>query len=374
VSDYRYDTDVAGQNAAVGEIGGEFRLRSGSAFSGYAEITTKQRGNYQAGCTGQVGIGARVPTLPVGTQILEWGYTDRTNGFFFGVDASGLFISKLAAGVETKVYQSSWNADKLDGTGDSGITIDLTDGHIFQIDFTWYGYGMVEYSIIIHNTLDNVMEKHIVHSTHIDEGVSVQDPNLPLYFRSANRAGTAANIDLYIGGHQFSTYTGQQWTQQRLGSELLTNFTTATNTNWQPLIAIRKKTALNGRKNSVNVKIEDFFVAADNEMEVRLTVLGTTSNLTWGTPTDRTASETAIETKVTGGTALTLSTDGEPYEYSYINSSGGGQSGSRSDNTNQTISEFLLGENTEVILWIRRLTASGAMIVKHAHITWVEDF
>lgn len=45
--------------------------------------------------------------------------------------------------VDNKVNQADWNVDKLDGTGPSGITLDLTKTQILVISAQWLGVGRV---------------------------------------------------------------------------------------------------------------------------------------------------------------------------------------------------------------------------------------
>ena len=137
ITTLRYATVTTGAGAAVGETAGEFRLQSGTANSSIASIQTNQRGQYQAGAMGQAGIGVRIPTLPLTTAFCEWGYTDFTNGFFFGVDGTGKYVAYVTGGSATKVYQDDWNVDTLDGTGASGYTLTLSYGNVSQFDFTW---------------------------------------------------------------------------------------------------------------------------------------------------------------------------------------------------------------------------------------------
>lgn len=372
VTTLRYLSTNSGTGATSGETGGEFRLQSGTANNGLATIQTNQRGQYKAGAMGQAGVGVRIPVLPTSTAFCEWGYTDFTNGFYFGVDGTGKYVAHVTGGVATKTYQSDWNVDKLDGTGDSGYTLDLADGNVTHIDFTWYGYGDIEYSYFIGNPTTNKIEKVVCHRTRIDDSASVIDPNQPLTFRSGNGASTTTNVSLYIGGQQFSTVGGNLDPQKRQAGEILSSYTTATNTDWQPIIAVRKKAQLNGRTNSVLAYLNSFAVSADSDMEIRVTIGGTTSNGTWGTPTAWTATETAIETKVTSsGTPLATSADGNPVDYSFVLASGTGQSrGGQSSSFNR----IPLGATQEVILWVRRLSDTGAMIIKNANVTWEEEW
>jgi hypothetical protein len=372
ISALRYTTTQTGAGATVGELNGEFQIQSGTANNNIAQIITNQRGLYHAGAMAQVGIGVRIPTLPLSTAFCEWGYTDFVNGFYFGVDGTGKYVARITGGVTTKTYQTNWNVDKLDGTGASGKTISLADGAVSHIDFTWYGYGDIEFSYFIKNATTLEIEREVCHRIKVDGAASIIDPNQPLVFRSGNGASTTTNVALYIGGHQFSVVDGDSSSQLRLASELLTSYTTALNTLWQPIIAIRKTPNFNGRINSINIQLNNFQVAASGDVQTRITVGGTTSNLAWATPTGRTLAETAVESKLTtSGTALTASVAGEPTQYSYVIANG---TGTNLRGTAFSTAEFVLGQSTEVILWVRRTSATGAIIINHAHLTWSGDW
>jgi hypothetical protein len=371
ISALRYTTAFTGTGATAGETTGEFRLQSGTANNGVATVKTNQRGQYQAGAMGQAGIGVRIPTAPTSTAFCEWGYTDFTNGFYFGVDGTGKYIAYATGGSVTKTYQANWNVDKLDGTGASGKTLDLSVGTVTQIDFTWYGYGDIEFSYYLKNATTLKIERHTCHRLKIESSASIIDPNQPLAFRSGNGASTTTDLSLYVGGHQFSVVGGDLFPQKRTASELLTLYTTATNTDWQPIIAIRKTANFNGRANSVNIRFNGFQVVATGDLQIRVTVGGTTSNLSFATPTGRTAAETAVESKLTTtATALTTSSDGEPIGYGYVLASGVGLSRGAEEGE----SPFVLGQATEVILWVRRISASGAIVINHAQLTWTDDW
>lgn len=73
------------------------------------------------------------------------GLSDRNNGFEFqvsGATARFVIYSDSTNGDQT-VNQSSWNLDKLDGTGKSGKSIDLTKVQILVIDFQALYVGRV---------------------------------------------------------------------------------------------------------------------------------------------------------------------------------------------------------------------------------------
>jgi hypothetical protein len=85
------------------------------------------------------------------------GYYNDDNGVFFQrVDGVYSFVLRsnstptpgTPSDVRT-VNQSSWNGDKLDGTGESGLTLDPSKAQILWMDFEWLGVGSVRCGFII---------------------------------------------------------------------------------------------------------------------------------------------------------------------------------------------------------------------------------
>jgi len=65
-------------------------------------------------------------------------------------DYRGTSISSPSQVVIAKVQdtimpQSTWNIDKMDGTGVSGNTIDITKMQMFYMDYSWYGAGAIRW-------------------------------------------------------------------------------------------------------------------------------------------------------------------------------------------------------------------------------------
>jgi len=69
--------------------------------------------------------------------------TPEYRGSSINAAGSGVVISKT---VDTRVPQSQW-LDKLDGTGPSGYTLDLTRMQMFYIDYSWYGAGFIRWGL-----------------------------------------------------------------------------------------------------------------------------------------------------------------------------------------------------------------------------------
>jgi len=79
----------------------------------------------------------------------ELGYFDDEDGLFLRRQGTSVSVVQRSyvsgAPVDTAVAQASWNLDPLDGTGPSGILLDLTKIQIFGIDFQGLGAGRVRY-------------------------------------------------------------------------------------------------------------------------------------------------------------------------------------------------------------------------------------
>ena len=77
----------------------------------------------------------------------QMGYYDYYNGVFLMQTNTAVSIVLRSyitgAVVDTAVAQSSWNIDAMDGSGPSGITLDLQYGVILMIDMQFLGVGRV---------------------------------------------------------------------------------------------------------------------------------------------------------------------------------------------------------------------------------------
>jgi hypothetical protein len=80
--------------------------------------------------------------------------------------------------IDTRYVQSSWNIDKMDGTGASLMNIDLTKMQMFYIDFTWYGAGAIRFGF--KNNRGEVVYCHRIPNNNL---------NTEAYMRSGNLVG-----------------------------------------------------------------------------------------------------------------------------------------------------------------------------------------
>jgi len=62
-----------------------------------------------------------------------------------GTTLSGRSVAVISELIETRTAQSSWNLDRMDGTGPSGYNLDLSKIQMFYIDYSWYGAGAARF-------------------------------------------------------------------------------------------------------------------------------------------------------------------------------------------------------------------------------------
>jgi hypothetical protein len=118
-----------------------------TAGTGTSFMQSYQYIPYQPSKSQQIFITGLLDTAVAGA-VVDVGYFDADNGIFFRQDGTnGLkFVRRTKTSgsvVNNEVAQSSWNIDKLDGTGKSGITLDVTKVYILCIDLQFLAMGRI---------------------------------------------------------------------------------------------------------------------------------------------------------------------------------------------------------------------------------------
>jgi hypothetical protein len=96
-----------------------------------------------------------------------------------GANADYVIASKT---VDTKTPQSQWNIDKLDGTGPSGMNLDLGKMQMWYIDYSWYGAGFIRYGV--RGQTGDVIYCHKVANNNVNTEAYMRSGNLPARYES----------------------------------------------------------------------------------------------------------------------------------------------------------------------------------------------
>jgi hypothetical protein len=133
------------------------------------------------------------------------GYFGTENGYYIQLGSntspttlfSNVYIVErsnvLGTVSETLVAQQNWNGDKLDGTGASGLTLDMTKSQIFFTDLEWLGVGSVRSGVVINGTFINC---HTFNHANLVAYTYITTACLPVRYEITNRAATSGTSNL----------------------------------------------------------------------------------------------------------------------------------------------------------------------------------
>jgi hypothetical protein len=170
------------------------------------------------------------------------GYYGASNGFYLEQANSSIsFVERsIVTGslVNTPVLQANWNGDKLDGTGASGYTLDLTKAQIYWMDVEWLGVGSVRMGFIINGqfiTCHTFNHANLITSTYITSA------SLPLRCEVFNTTATSGASTLKQicstviseGGYEL------RGSQQAISTPITTARTFAVAGTYYPIVSIR---------------------------------------------------------------------------------------------------------------------------------------
>lgn len=170
----------------------------GATTAGTRVRQTFQRFNYQPGKSQQ--ILCTFSEFDTSTGITKRvGYFDGSNGLFFESDEGNVKVvrrtSVTGTPVDNSVDQESWNLDPMDGTGDSGITLDFSKSQIAIIDFEWLGVGRVRMGWVVDGM---VFYCHQFLNANVLDKVYMSTPNLPIRYEISNDGNGATDDFMHI--------------------------------------------------------------------------------------------------------------------------------------------------------------------------------
>jgi len=243
------------------------------------------------------------------------GYFGDDNGIYIQLDNNTVsFVERsLVTGLvtETVVPQSSWNADKLDGTGPSGITLDITKAQIFFMDIEWLGEGTVRVGFIIDGIF---IICHRFNHANLITSTYITTASLPLRYEITNLGVTASASTLKQvcstviseGGYEL------RGAQQAIGIPITSPTTFAVAGTYYPIVGLKlTATALDAVVIATAISI--LGLGNGKNYAWRLVQGGTITGGAWVSAGVDSAVEYNITgTSVTGGRVLALG---------YINSS-----------------------------------------------------
>lgn len=200
------------------------------------------------------------------------GYGDSSDFIGFGKNQSVYGIwTAFDDGTFVHIPQSTWNTDKLDGTGSSGHILNPDKYNIYMVQFGWLGIAPIVFSIYCGTKLGWKVV-HIIDGTNEAEQPHLGNPVLPITMEVGRTSGSGANVELktsswrasIIGEHSSSSLADRTFQVER-------SVTIPANTE-TPLITFKNKDIFKGKSNHVVSRYATVTLSSDGTKAVNFKV------------------------------------------------------------------------------------------------------
>ena len=228
-------------------------------------------------------------------------YNDQNGVFFQRVDGTYSFVLRSyvtgAVSDARTVNQSSWNGDKLDGTGTSGYTLDPSKAQILWMDFEWLGVGSVRCGFIING---QYIVCHTFNNANDIANVYMTTAILPVRYEISTSSAVAASMKAICCS--VISEGGFEQTSIDHVARRTTTFSNIDTAAFYPIVSIR---LASGRTGAVVLPNRvQFLPLTSQNYEVALIKNATLTGATWAAtvPSDANVDYDVAATAMTGGT------------------------------------------------------------------------
>lgn len=217
--------------------------------------------------------------------IRRFGNYDEDNGLFLEVDGTGVSVvlRDSRAGTDTKVHQSQWNGDRLDGSdsqyNQSKATLDITKLNIFFVTYQYLSAGAVTFGTYIGgsptvlHTFDNYGNLSAPY---------MENTYLPLRAEIENIGASVGTTDLYL--HCFAAVKDGYKQDITRPITISSNPTTINSTDFIPVVSIRPSETIASFTNRFSYFLEKLSaISTSAPIEIGIFEATTLVGDTWST-------------------------------------------------------------------------------------------
>lgn len=220
-------------------------------------------------------IASRVFGIPKTNTRQRLGLFDERNGLFFENNGTnfGVVRRTYATGtaVDNRVAQSDFNLDKLDGTGDSGIVLDLSKVNIFVIDLQWLGSGRVRFGFDMNGV---IIYCHEINNANILDTTYMGTANLPVRNELENTGTSASSTSMKIVCTSVMVEDGSEQ-QTGLLFSVSNGSTPISVTTRRNILTVRPKATYNSLVNRAKIENFEFEILTDKNIFYEIVYNGT---------------------------------------------------------------------------------------------------
>jgi hypothetical protein len=229
------------------------------------------------------------------------GYYGSSNGYYLEQDNTTVsFVERsfvTGVVVNTPVTQSSWNVDPMNGSGPSGITLDLTKSQILFMDLEWLGVGTVRIGFVIDGEFRVC---HKFHHANLITSTYITTASLPLRYEITNTGVTSGLSTLKQicssviseGGYTLSGL------QQAIGIPLTSPRNLPLAGTFYPVVSIRLKKSPDRLDGLVICTAISVMATTSGNYNWQLIASGDTTGGTWSSA----GTNSAVDYNITGAT------------------------------------------------------------------------
>jgi hypothetical protein len=229
------------------------------------------------------------------------GYYGAANGYYLELnDSTVSFVERSSVSgslVNLPVAQASWNVDPLNGSGPSGITLDLTKAQILFMDLEWLGVGTVRIGFVIDG---NFYVCHRFNHANLITSTYITTASLPLRYEITNTGATASSSRLKQicstvlseGGYELGGL------QQAVGIPVNAPRTLGTAGTFYPIISLRLKTSPDRLDGIVILTALSIMPISTANYNWQVVATGTTTGGSWVSA----GSNSSVDYNITGAT------------------------------------------------------------------------
>jgi hypothetical protein len=242
------------------------------------------------------------------TQLCGMGSID--NGVFFGYNGATFGILVRNATVDTWTPAASFNVDKLNGTGASGLLIDPTKGNCYIIVVDGSGFNTITFGIAstpASSTTDYIVA-HRVSFGNVSTATGLRVSAGPLMAQAVNATNATVLAMRVAGLAAFADGPSAHVLGRQRSVEVATTISTM---SYVPVISLFDKTTYQGSNNYLSSTLQSLSVASDGTRGAIILTIYDSPALTGAAYADINANTSACQldtsaTSMTAGTATAL--------------------------------------------------------------------
>lgn len=167
--------------------------------------------------------------------------------------------------VDTTVARAAWNLDPMDGSGPSGVTLDLTKSQILFIDQEWLGVGTVRMGFVVNGVLYYC---HAWHHANLIATMHTQSASMPVRYEIRN-PGVGASTSRMLQGCATVASEGGHNPRGRVFSASNATGLAVANGVLRPIISIRPRPA-QGRTGLYPLAVEVYLEGTTDRVEYEI--------------------------------------------------------------------------------------------------------